>query len=334
MKPNLRYLLGWCCVALLSTTTQGQDYIFSQPQATSFAYNPALTGHIPSTYRLTAQAKSQWNDIDGGYKNALVAADFNRFAISSNNAGLGLVVSQEQSMGGRVRISSALLSGAYHICLDRDRKHYLSIGMQGGLLSRRFNTIGLQFESGMLGGADEVIASPAVTHFDLRAGAHWTSYLSERVELYFGAAVLHLGTPDERFVSELSYVEPALVVHGRMKYMPRSKVELWPQLFIVTQGGSRWMQFGGDVRYRLDGSSLVTAGVDYRWRDALVARAGVKYGRMLAQLSYDFTTSSMMMANGIRGGFELSLVFEGQVARTRYAEDLKANDYFKVVPRD
>lgn len=333
LRP-IRSMCGVLLGLLLAVTTQGQDFIFSQPQASSLAYNPALTGHIPSTYRLTAQAKSQWNDIDGGYKNVLVAADFNRFSLTQNNAGLGLVVSQEQSMGGRVRVSSALLSGAYHICLDRDRTHYLSIGMQGGLLSRRFDTQDLQFESGMMGGVNEVIVSPTSTHFDLRVGANWTSYLSDAVELYFGAALLHLGEPDERFVRELSFIEPLLVVHGRAKYMPRSKLELWPQLFIATQGGSRWIQFGSDVRYRIDGTSLVTAGIDYRWRDAIVARAGLKRGRVLAQLSYDFTTSSLMVANGIRGGFELSLVFEGQASRTRYVEDLKQRDYFKVTPRD
>ena len=79
-----------------------QDFIYSQINNTSFLYNPALTGHLPSSYRLAILARSQWANIDGGYKNVSFAGDFNRYSLTNNNMGFGFAVSQEMAFGDKL----------------------------------------------------------------------------------------------------------------------------------------------------------------------------------------------------------------------------------------
>ena len=66
----------------------------------------------------------------------------------------------------------------------------------------------------------------------------------------------------------------------------------------------------------------------YRWKDAAVAGVGMRYKQFIGMMSYDFNTSYLRSYTSGRGGFELSLTYQGafvirQSAPTQTAFDVR-----------
>ena len=331
MRINIQKLFLLLCFTLSSlASVQSQDFIYSQITNTAFLYNPALTGHIPSAYRLTALYRNQWYNIDGGYQNYSFAADMNRFSMTNNNIGLGFMASQEQSMNGRLINNSAIFSWAYHIALDKKQKYYWSIGLQGGMLARRYNTANLKFASGLLGGTNEMISIPTTFNPDLRAGMNWTSYLNRRFSFKMGASYIHIGGITEKLIEDVSTIPAIVVVHGDADYYLSSTMLLQPSFLVVSQGGSRQLNTGMMFfkKFEEGSNQQVFAGVHWRARDAVIGSFGFELNKVRFQVSYDYNTSALAVATDGEGGFELSIGYIGQIARTRHVEDLHQRDYF------
>ncbi len=328
-------------ILLCSSTLQRQDFTFSQFYHTNFIYNPALTGHIAGSYRLALLTRSQWADIDGGFKNHAFVGDFNRFNYGKTKLGLGIAILQDESFGGKLKSNNVLVSSALHQQIGDDERYYVSFGFQGGMLTRRYNTTDLKFASGLLGGVNEIIVNPTTTHFDLRAGINWTSYLNKRFSFKMGAAYLHLGGIKETVISRVSTIAPTVVAHGDAEWhVFPERLLLMPSFLIMAQGGARQYNFGSTVFYKVGSKSKkkkkkkgedapnvtedkswqnlnIFAGLHWRVGDAIIPSVGLEYRTIRATFSYDGTLSAL----GQHSGYEFSIGYNGQLARTRHYED-------------
>lgn len=312
------------------STAAAQDFIYSQINNTSFLYNPALTGHVPSSYRLTAFFRSQWASIDGGYKNYSFAGDFNRFSLTNNNMGLGLAISQETAFKDKLINNSILGSWAYHVALDKKERFYWSIGFQGGVFTRRYKVSDIKFASGLLGGENEVISAPMTVSPDIRIGTNWTSYINSRFNFKMGVAVLHVGGIQETIINNVSSTSSSLVVHGDANYYLNSSVILQPAFFVIAQGGSRQFNVGTTVYKGFESGQQFFGGLFWRYQDAMIATVGMEMNKIKVSMSYDTNINLLSVVTGFRGGFELSISYIGQVARTRHNDDLYDRDYFNI----
>jgi type IX secretion system PorP/SprF family membrane protein len=307
-----------------------QDFIYSQINNTSFLYNPALTGHVPSSYRLAALFRSQWASIDGGYQNYSLAGDFNRFSLTNNNMGLGLAISQETAFKGNLINNSIIGSWAYHIALDKEEKFYWSIGFQGGVATRRYKTTDIKFASGLLGGENEIISAPMTVNPDIRIGMNWTSYINSRFNFKMGAALLHIGGFQETIISNVSSTSSSVVVHGEADYYLSSSVTLQPAFFVIAQGGARQFNVGTTLYKGFESGYQFFGGLFWRYKDAMIATVGMEKNKIKVSMSYDTNINLLSVVTGFRGGFELSISYIGQVARTRHSDDLYERDYFNI----
>lgn len=317
----MRWLKLYTTILLLivisSATVNAQDFTFSQFYHTNFLYNPALTGHIPSSYRLAILYRQQWLNIDGGFKNYAFTADIN---FNNKNSGtkpaFGLAAMQEEGMEGRLKQTNILFSSALHQEIGSGQKYFLSIGMQGGLFSRRFNTTNLKFGSGLLGGINEIITTPNSLNFDLRVGVNWSSYLNnDQMVLNLGVGYLHLGGLKETTLLRVSTIEPAVVVNGSMDWhIKKDKILLMPSFLVMSQGGSRQYNFGTSFFYRMNENYNFFTGVHWRVKDAIIPSIGAEYKTVRVTMSYDFTTSALRSSSF--DGIEISIGYNGQLART------------------
>lgn len=319
-KWNYYYTL--LLIALSSVNIQAQDFTFSQFYHTNFIYNPALTGHIPASYRLATLYRQQWGNIGGGFQNYALAGDIN---LNDNNfgtkPGLGIALMQEESMGGNLKNTNALFSAAIHQQIGKSKKYFLSIGMQGGVLTRRYKTAGLKFASGILGGVNEVITVPNTTNFDLRVGINWTSFFNnERFVIKMGASYLHLGGIKETVLLRVSTIEPAIVVHGSIDwYFKKFKKEMLfvPAFLVMSQGGSRQYNFGGTYHLTLNEDFNIFSGIYWRVNESIIPSVGVQYKTIKFTISKDVPTKAVLSGGSLEDNWEISIGFDGQLARSR-----------------
>ena len=312
------------------STATAQDFIYSQINNTSFLYNPALTGHVPSSYRLAALFRSQWTGIDGGYKNYSFAGDFNRFSLTNNNMGLGLAVSQETAFNDKLINNTILGSWAYHVALDKEERFYWSIGFQGGVFTRRYNVSDIKFASGLLGGENEIINSSMTVNPDIRIGTNWTSYLNSRFSFKMGVSILHIGGFQETAVRYVSSTSSVVIVHGDADYYLNSSVILQPAFFVIAQGGARQFNVGATLYKGFENGHQFFGGVFWRYQEAMIATVGMEMNKIKVSMSYDTNINLLSVITGFRGGFEISVSYTGQVARTRHSDDLYERDYFNM----
>lgn len=330
IHQNIKLIRGIATMLLIAfaSSLQAQDFAYSQFYHSAFLYNPALTGHIPSSYRLAVVHRQQWTKIDGGYKTSSFTADLNRFSTSLNTIGFGFAAYSDQSMNGNFIQNSVLASMAYHLGIDEAKRFYLSIGIQGGLLASRFKTDDLNFASGLLGGTNEIIAAPSSQGMDMRLGLNWTSYLSNRFSFKLGAAYLHIGGISENIIQG-GELPATIVYHGEADWYITEKLLLQPSFMVLSQGGARNVNFG-TLAYKgfNDNEIQMFAGVHWRVGDAIIPVIGGERNSIRLAISYDFTVSPLMAANGFAGGIEISFSYTGQVARTRHETDIYQSDYF------
>lgn len=308
--------------------SQAQDFAFSQHHNATFLYNPALTGHLPSSYRISLMSRQQWKSIGGGFNNYSFTGDMNRFSATDNTIGFGLMAATEESMEGKLKGTNILGSMAYHLSLDKGLKYYLSVGLQAGWYQKRYNTANLKFASGLTGGVNEVIDVPTTSATDIRVGLNWTSYLTPKFEFKMGAAYLHVGGLEEQLIKGVSVTPATVVTHGDAIWRFRKKMELLPSFLILSQGGARQFNFGATLKRTFNEKTQAFVGTHWRVNDAIIPSIGGRYKSIQIAMSYDFTISKLMGATG--GSMELTFSYLGQFARTRHIEDLDNKDFFDV----
>lgn len=305
-------------------STQAQDIHFSQFGAAPLILNPALTGLSNCTYRASLNYRNQWASIAGpsSYQTYAAAFDIGLFRESLHYSmmGLGLQVFNDVSADGALNNLTMMLSLAYHQNLGGRGKHYLSLGIQSGLVQKSVDLNKLVFAS-MIGsnGVDPAIPSGEyfddnISYFDINAGANWRSRFTDHFSVQFGGAYHHLTEPTESF-----YADNSNKINARYTGYGSIKVG-WDKFVIIPSGifmqqaeeSNEEITVGGTLGFRLEeGVSFLYLGGHYRLDDAIIPSVGMDYNNIQFGLSYDITNSTLGAINGNKGGLELSLIFTG-----------------------
>ena len=157
--------------------------------------NPALSGLSSCTYRAALNYRNQWASIVGPSSYQTYAGSFDiglfRQAFNYSMLGLGLMVFNDVSGDGALTNLTMMGSLAYHQNMGGRGAHYLSVGIQGGLVQKSVDYTNLVFEkydrpewwdpnlpSGEYG-------SDAFSYFDLNAGVNWRSRIGNNFAFQF-----------------------------------------------------------------------------------------------------------------------------------------------------
>src|SRR5687767_14261098 len=100
-----------------------------------------------------------------------------------------------------------MLSGAYHVALDKKKKHFLSFGLQAGFLQKKldlanirlYDQIDLQNE--IVNGSNDIL-NGSDGAFDMQGGFDWSSVFGKRVTVHAGYAAFHLLQPKLSFSND------------------------------------------------------------------------------------------------------------------------------------
>ncbi len=316
-----------------------QDIHFSQFYASPLTLNPSLTGKMNGDYRLAAIYRSQWKSItsDGSPAYSTPAASFDIpfvFGKKGNNAvGAGLQFVYDMTNNNRLNTLRLLVSVAYHRALDKNFNHQISIGVQGGIQQFSIKTseftFGDQFDSNgdPVKPTAEAFTGDSKTNPEINVGLFYSGRLVKKLTLFAGYSLFNIGEPDEVIGTMAVGKSPRYmrhVVHGGLDWRVGKIVSILPGVIFMSQAKAQEVNFGAnvgiDVSQKPGAEATLFLGVWHRFDDAVIPMVALEFlKRFRVGFSYDVTTSSVADFNENRGGFEISLIYVGQIVRIKEA---------------
>jgi len=302
-----------------------QDHHFSQYDMSLQYLNPALTGmswNEPFNWRMNNQCRSQWRSIAAKpFTNQLIAYD-----MPYKSLGLGGYVLNNRAGAGQLNTLNVMFGGAYEITIDPTNKHNLFGGLQLGIFHRSLNASQLLFDSQYSTATNsydpsissgEPIAGKSIVRFDANLGFFYKYYDKlKKVSPHAGFSLFRVAMPNESLTGEINRLPIRWLFTGGCDYIVNEKITFSPGLFFMTQAKAMDIVISTLLQYKFKNAlypanTLYSAigGLSYRYKDAVIIRGGLKYGRNIFSISYDLNVSYLKPYTNMRGGLEIGIIY-------------------------
>jgi len=325
----LKFFVAFCVIGFSLTTQKvvAQDVHFSQFYSNPLMLNPAMTGITNGNYRLTAIYRGQYQQFNG-YET--VGASFDipalRSVLGQDHIGLGLQFFNDQSGDGNLNNLSVLGSVAYHKSLDRSQRNYLSIGIQGGYVQKFIDASLLCFPNQVTPeGCDYTIANNETIqdqnfgYADLNLGLLYSGRFTDDISAYLGGSYYHITEPTETFLGSNNTIGSRLAIHAGSEIYLNDQVTISPSAIYMDQTGATEVSVGTAIGYyfaqnsRSNYSTAIFLGSWYRFSEEIVILGGIDYNDFRFGISYDLVPNNFSPINSSQGGFEISVVYIGDL---------------------
>ena len=279
------------------------DAQFTQYWAAQSYYNPAAIG-LTDYIHITGGARLQWIGIENAPMSFTGMADM-PVKIGSKRIGVGVCVLSESL--GLYRNLSASAQVAYKFKLLGGQ---LGIGVQLGLMNEVFkgSKIHIPDDAEGMESTDEAIPQTDVSGnaFDMGAGVY---YSHKYVWLAISAA--HLMEPAVSLKAEGSQEDLYEFKANRMFYfmgggnipIKNTLFEILPSVFVK----SDFKMFTAEATLRARFKKMFSAGVAYRWKDAVSLVVGLEIKNFFVGYSFDYPLSAINKAS--HGSHEVFLSY-------------------------
>lgn len=311
-----------------------QDLSFSQYFHLNNYINPAATGNTPEDLTVTLAYRNQWSSVSDAFSSSLVSVEYTPGKKKKNRSYLSLGLLGVSQKAGVSQFKSSIYRGigAFHFQLAKEKK--LSFGLEIGYNQRSFDLDGLAWDS-QFNGAGHDPSLPTMETFSNTSNSFLDTgfgveFRNENIRRFFwkaGLGVHHY------------YQDQTVLENGNDPLASLS------QLYFQSQQTNGYFMFryycmvqaqdlaaisgtvGADITYRVNydskytnfsSSSAITAGLFYRYRDAIIALVGYEFKRQFRLgVSYDINVSTLRPASNLNGGPEINLTYLLQSQRKR-----------------
>ncbi len=316
-----KLFLAAVIVPALFVRVSAQDFHLSQYDATPHYFNPALTGMYlgdRGDYRLYADYRSQWRAIASKpYSTAYLAYD-----MPYKDFGFGGYLVNNRSGVGNYNTFNFLGSAAYKIIQQEQSEHILNVGLQLGIIYKKFNPAAFTYETQYVsttGDFDQTLPSgenfekTSLLKFDANMGVFYKYQKADWDAHPFGGfSAYNVSMPNESFTGQVQRTPIRWVMHAGADWQVNPKLELRPMLLYMNQRKAHEFNIGMLGFYRLKETNVsLVFGADFRVRDAIVLQIGIKQDDHIFRISYDINSSYLRHYTGGRGAIEFSLVMTG-----------------------
>ena len=333
MKNRVTFLL----VFVILSTAQAQDKHFTQFYASPLTLNPALTGAYNGKFRAMMIYRDQWRGaLDSPYKTFAAAVDV-RFDVEMDSRykdafAIGLLFFNDKVGGIDFSTNQIALSGAFHKGLDFDKKQFLSLGFQAGVLQRNINYEDLFFDDQFndLDQFDrptlEELPENNFSFSDLSVGLNYTFSPKKNTSFFVGGAFHHIFSPQVSFYPEEIGGNSKLYskYSGQISaQLPLTDlISLSPRFLFAKQGPHLEMNTGANLRIKLNdfsGNALhlgswvrpVSNESSEIALDALIFLVGFELNNVLFGLSYDLNLDDLQTFKQGQNAIEFSATYMG-----------------------
>ncbi|MCW3092790.1 MAG: putative rane protein [Ferruginibacter sp.] len=309
------------CLLMCECTTAQVDPHFSQYYAYPLYLNPAFTGVIDGDYRATAIYKNQWISVGKPYSTAGLSIDM------TTNADLNLglnIFSQTAGDGGYHYMNGSFSLSYQGLRLGEEGYKRVLLGLQLGYINRRFDPSKLRFGDQWTANlrvdpnisSSEIFKQTSASSFDAAAGiAYQDESPDKSANIYAGFSINHLTRPEDPFlVAGLKRKLPyRYTYYAGIKIKLSDLASFTPNIIYMRQGNAEERMFGAYFQRATSNEHVeVMTGFSYRYKDAVVPYAGLKYNNLQLGLSYDATTSTLGRSVSFTNSLELSISITGK----------------------
>lgn len=318
MKSNLYTLLT--IYLFVSTLTLGysQDIHFTNYEFSPLYLSAAKTGEFAGSYRVGANARTQFNSfISEPYQTVMAFADVN-LAVGFKPhhwIGAGINVYSDRAGALAYQNTGAHLSLAYHFAVDPKYKTVFSLGAQFGMTRRNIDSNNYVSGETLRGNSNDPDID-LITDFnpnvgDLNLGLSMKRQTSKTAYINLGVAVNHLLESEFAFTGSVVQNEVARRVNGYVEYRVQSTRQLAFRPMIVYSRMFNFQnlfgQFNLEYKPNRKSTTVLKGGLGYRTGDAVQFLAGMLYKGWDIGIAYDLTVSSASAFTGGFGGLEIGL---------------------------
>ena len=318
---------------LFAGTLESQDLIYSQFNSMPLAINPAFAGNNSCNYRVSAIRRWQWLGVENAksYNSLTVGGDFNLNNVYDekyNIWGLGLTGSYDKSGLGSYTNMNLLASLAYHTRFGDGGKNFLSFALQTGIGQRGVDIGSFTFTDELdaygrkpVGSTTgEVFQNDSKIYPELGFGSMITLNPNDNTNMYFGASIFHLLSPNISFTNEEYKLPIRTNFHaggnfykGGFFYLPSIyfQVQQMTNYNIGTYFGTI-LAAGNEVKNPVIGY----VGLWYKSSDAITPALRLDIGRMTLAFSYDIHVGGVSQNLSGIGSPELSINYYGCFGRS------------------
>ncbi len=321
--------LLFCSFMLMLTVgwVKAQDIHFTMYNMSPLTLNPALAGSFYGTARIGAIYRDQWASfIDDQFTTPAfyIDAPIVRGFRKNDWVGIGIVTVNDKAGSLNLRNQGTLITAAYHAALDKRGKNVLTLGVQAGSMTRRFDQrkliLGDQFEvnGGSFGPtlqSQDASFAEKKSYLDVNAGLLFRSAVDENNTVEVGLAVGHIPQSGYSLLStgrgDLDDKKRPITInaHGRWKRQVNEQWSITPSFLAQTTTGTFEIGLQGLAGYQINDDIELLAGPGFRVGDAVELMIGAQINDLRVGLAYDFNVSSLSTATNSLGGFELAAYY-------------------------
>lgn len=308
-----RLLSIFLALTAIATASAQSDAMFSQFYQVRNYYNPAAIG-TSDLLNIRLGGRLQWIGVDNAPQTFVAAAEM-PFKLLGKRLGAGLLMQQESlglyknfSVGAQIGYKIKLLKGE------------LTIGLQPGFINQTFKgtDVFIPDDDEYHNSSDNAIPQRDLqgNAFDLGAGVFYT-----RGNWWVGLSGTHLTKPAISLKSDTGDTSETAdsyeFVVGRTAYfmagcnipIKNTLFEVMPSIMVM----SDFTFYTGEVNARVRYNKFLTAGLGYRYQDALTFILGAEFKGFTIGYSYDYPMSAIAKASSgsheIFMGYSLKLDF-------------------------
>jgi len=329
-NPGIIYqllLLGLACL-LTSQTIAQADIHFSQFYETSILRNPALTGVFENDYKFGAYYRNQWSTVSHPYQTVLISGEYRKAVSQTSNdyISFGLLGYADRAGSIDQKITGIYPALNYNKCVNESHNTYLSVGFTGGYVQYSVDPAKATFDNQFQGGkydplnpAMETFPNTKIATWDAGAGICFNTSVGEdkRTTYIIGISGYHFTQP------KFSYFQiPGLTqnmrwnINGAMSHTINDVFTMVVHANYALQATYNELMLGTLINWtehKIGITPLYTfsAGVFYRYRDAIIPIVKVKYKNMVMGFSYDVNVSGLKRASYTQGAYEVTLFISG-----------------------
>lgn len=310
---------------LVAHFAKSQDINFSQFYELPLLRNPALAGIFNGDVRVTAAFRSQWQSVTVPFRTMGLGVEYKKPMNRNTNDffTFGFQVTNDIAGDSRLRRTQVLPVFNFHKSLDSEKDTYLSAAVMGGPVMQRFDPSQLSFDDQFVNGAyspanptKQVFTTTGTTYWDAAVGLNFSSVAGADTRYYVAVGLFHFTKPKVAFQKEYDIVlNPKYVVNAGLSkpISPANKLTLYADYFM--QGGARQVQGGlilsHDFIEAAENQKIAfSAGLFYRWNDALMPVIKLDYNQFGIGINYDVNISKLKSASQFRGAYEVTLSYK------------------------
>lgn len=303
---SIRLLVLSALLAAYVGVAAQTDAQLSQYYAAPTIFNPAAVGQT-DFMRIRAGARLQWVGIDGAPRTFVAAADM-PFRVATKRIGLGILLNQESA--GLYRSMSAAAQAGYKL---KKFGGEWTVAIQGGFYDQSFrgSEVYIPDDDDYHQSTDEAIPTSDIhgTAFDAAAGL-WYQHRF----FYGGVSCTHLTSPTITLNAANASGGSETSGDRKFQYQARRTLyftaggnipikntlfDIMPSVLVKTDFAFTTAEVDARLRYR----GFLSAGLGYRWNDAVVISLAAEVRNFYVGYSFDYATGGIHSASS--GSHEL-----------------------------